>query len=474
MEMMARITSWAAACGVVATLAVGSASSVVESAPPTSEPPFTASVDPIGEPLATEMRAVSWRPGCPVPISDLRLITMNHWGFDGQIHAGGLVVHADVADDVVGAFATLFDVGYPIRRMERIEHYAGDDDASMAADNTSAFNCRPITGGGEFSNHSWGKAIDINPVENPYVKGDIVLPEAGRPFVDRSSSRPGVIVDGDVVVEAFAAIGFSWGGNWTRLKDYQHFEVENPDQGPTSARRCTKYTENPGRYPVRMCQRGLAVENVQRRLVGHGYDVEVDGYFGPLTFAAVRSFQSDHGLTADGLVGPRTWPALLEGSSGGTDTDGDGSVEPWEPVAATNLRECSPQVPDSSGWTGDINALTDTTTGAVNVAPFNDYLATAAVPINRSPCDAARVLLHLDRPRQEGESVEVVVDPVGAANATVTVTIDNLADDSIAAVRYVLRFEDFGNDAIRLAEGSWSQRCQPGRGHQEFSTELCV
>jgi D-alanyl-D-alanine carboxypeptidase/Putative peptidoglycan binding domain len=474
MEMMARFTSWAATCGVVATLVVGSASSVVESAPPTTEPQFAASVDPIGEALAVEMRAVSWRPGCPVPISDLRLITMNHWGFDGQVHAGELVVHADVADDVVGVFARLFHVGYPIRRMERIEQYAGDDDASMAADNTSAFNCRPITGGRAFSVHSWGKAIDINPVENPYVKGDIVLPEAGRPFVDRSSSRPGVIVDGDVVVEAFAAIGFVWGGNWTRLKDYQHFEVEDLTQGPTAARRCTAYTENPGRYPVRMCQRGLVVENVQRRLVGHGYDVEVDGYYGPLTSAAVRRFQSDHGLTADGLVGPLTWPALLEGSSGGTDTDGDGSVEPWEPVAATNLRECSPQVPDSSGWTGDINALTDTTTGAVNVAPFNDYLETASVPVNRSPCDAARVLLHLDRPRQEGETVSVVVDPVGAANATVTVTIDNLADDSIAAVRYELRFEDFGNDAIRLAAGSWSQRCQPGRGHQDFLTELCV
>ena len=331
-------------------------------------------MEPIGEPLAAEMRAVSWRPGCPVPISDLRLITMNHWGFDGQVHTGELVVHADVADDIVGVFARLFDVGYPIRRMERIEHYGGDDDASMAADNTSAFNCRPITGGGAFSVHSWGKAVDINPVENPYVKGDIVLPEAGRPFVDRSSSRPGVIVDDDVVVEAFAAIGFVWGGDWTRLKDYQHFEVEDPSQGSPAARRCTAYTENPGRYPVRMCQRGLAVENVQRRLVGHGYDVEVDGYFGPLTLAAVRRFQSDHGLTADGLVGPITWPALLEGSSGGTDTDGDGRVEPWEPVAATNLRECSPQVPDSSGWTGDINALIDTTTGAVNVAPFNDYL----------------------------------------------------------------------------------------------------
>ena len=107
-------------------------------------------------------------------------------------------------------------------------------------------------------------------------------------------------------------------------------------------------------------------------------------------------------LTVDGLVGPMTWPALLEGSSGGTDTDGDGRVEPWEPVGGINLRECSSQVPDSSAWTGDIDALVDTTTGTVVGAPFNAFLETASVPINRSPCDAARVLLHLDRQRRVG------------------------------------------------------------------------
>ena len=188
----------------------------------------------------------------------------------------------------------------------------------------------------------------------------------------------------------------------------------------------------------------------------------------------MRRFQSDHGLVVDGFVGPITWSALLEGTAGGTDTDGDGRVEPWEPVADTNLRDCSPQTPDSSGWTGEIDALVDPTTGAIDVTPFNDFLQFAAGPVNRSPCDAARVLLHLDRPRDSTETVSVAVEPEGAANATVTVTIDQLADDSIAAVRYDLRFEDSGNDAIRLATAVWSQRCQPGRGHQDFSTEPCV
>ena len=174
------------------------------------------------------MVGVSWHPGCPVAISELRSITMNHWGFDELPHAGELVVHRDVADDVAGVFGQLFAARFPIARMQRIERFDGDDDESMAADNTSAFNCRAITGGGNFSIHSWGKAIDINPLENPYVKDGAVLPPAGTGFLDRQDVRPGMIVAGDFVVEAFAAVGFTWGGSWERLKDYHHFEVADP------------------------------------------------------------------------------------------------------------------------------------------------------------------------------------------------------------------------------------------------------
>ena len=136
-----------------------------------------------------------------------------------------------------------------------------------------------------------------------------------------------------MVVEAFAAIGFVWGGDWTRLKDYQHFEADDPQRAPAAARGARRTRRARAAIPVRMCERGLAVENVQRQLVRLGYDVEIDGYFGPLTLASVRRFQSDHGLVVDGFVGPITWSALLEGTAGGTDTDGDGRVEPWEPVA---------------------------------------------------------------------------------------------------------------------------------------------
>ncbi len=192
------------------------------------DPVFEGSVESISDSLAEEMSGVSWHPGCPVRIADLRVITMSHWGLDGAVHRGELVVHQDVATDILAVFSQLFDAHFPIRRMERIDVYAGDDDASMAANNTAAFNCREITGGETLSVHSWGKAIDINPLENPYVRDEIVLPPAGAAFVDREDVRPGMILDGDVVVKSFATIGFIWGGNWDRLKDYQHFESADP------------------------------------------------------------------------------------------------------------------------------------------------------------------------------------------------------------------------------------------------------
>jgi hypothetical protein len=215
-----------AATGLAAALggATGVAAAVTDAG---AGPTFAATVRPVDPATEEEMTGVSWKPGCPVPISDLRIIDMTHWGFDGAVHWGAMVVHEDVAHDVVEAFSMLYDARFPIRRMERVEEYDGSDDASMAADNTSAFNCRPITGTTDrFSVHSYGKAIDINTVENPYVKGDTVLPEAGREYLDRDDVRPGMIVDGDLVTKAFKKAGFKWGGDWKSLQDYQHFEAK--------------------------------------------------------------------------------------------------------------------------------------------------------------------------------------------------------------------------------------------------------
>lgn len=166
----------------------------------------------------------SWRAGCPVPLSDLRYLTLTYRGFDGTDHTGELVVAASVTDAVVATFRQLYADGYPIASMRLVDDFGGDDDASMAANNTSAFNCRPVTGGGGFSEHSYGTAIDVNPVQNPYVSGSSVLPPAGQAYADRPQS-PGVIHDGDAVVTAFATHGFTWGGDWHSPIDYQHFSL---------------------------------------------------------------------------------------------------------------------------------------------------------------------------------------------------------------------------------------------------------
>jgi D-alanyl-D-alanine carboxypeptidase len=186
---------------------------------------YRASIQPVDAGTAAEMTGVSWHEGCPVAIADLRLLELTFWGFDGYRHRGELVVHEDVAASVVDAFHTLYTAHFPINKMRRVDYYGGSDDASMADDNTSAFNCRPKTGSTSgFSVHSYGKAIDINTVENPYVKGSTVLPAAGAAYLDRTDVRPGMIVHGDLVWSAFIAHGFQWGGDWTSLKDYQHFE----------------------------------------------------------------------------------------------------------------------------------------------------------------------------------------------------------------------------------------------------------
>jgi len=167
----------------------------------------------------------SWRPGCPVPIEDLRLLTLSYWGFDGTSHTREMIVNEDVATEVISVFRALFAQRFPIQGMELVDVYGGDDDRSMAANNTSAFNCRSVTGHpGVWSEHSYGRAIDVDPVQNPYVSsGGSVAPPAGAAYADRSRSAAGMIHGGDSTVEAFAAIGWAWGGGWPSIKDYQLF-----------------------------------------------------------------------------------------------------------------------------------------------------------------------------------------------------------------------------------------------------------
>jgi hypothetical protein len=177
------------------------------------------------EPIPATYRLTSWHAGCPVARRDLRLVTVSHWGFDRRAHTGRLVVAASGAPAVVRALHTLYDARFPIRRMELVESYGSDDDRSMAADNTSAFNCRLVEGSTSWSAHAYGRAIDINPVENPYLRSGQVLPPAGRAYLDRRRWHTGMIHPGDRVVRAFAAVGWSWGGAWHSPVDYQHFSA---------------------------------------------------------------------------------------------------------------------------------------------------------------------------------------------------------------------------------------------------------
>jgi hypothetical protein len=169
----------------------------------------------------------SWRPGCPVGPADLRRVRLTYWGFDRRVHAGTLVVHEDVAGELRSVFARLYAARFPIRRMRVVDVYGGNDRRSMAADNTSAFNCRYAMAPGprRWSAHAYGKAIDVNPVENPYVSGGRVSPPAGAAFRNRSRARPGMAVAGGVLVRAFDSIGWSWGGRWSGTPDYQHFSA---------------------------------------------------------------------------------------------------------------------------------------------------------------------------------------------------------------------------------------------------------
>jgi hypothetical protein len=182
-------------------------------------------VDPVSAPLLEKIRAGTWHSGCPAPPEDLRQLTLSYWNFYQKPATGVLIVHKDVAEEVARVFRDLFRHGFLIERMMPVEEYKGDDDASMAANNTSAFNCRDVTGQpGKFSNHSWGRAIDINPLTNPYIKGEQVLPPEGRKYLDRMHALPGSILAGSFAVNRFAEAGWQWGGNWLDRKDFQHFE----------------------------------------------------------------------------------------------------------------------------------------------------------------------------------------------------------------------------------------------------------
>ncbi|GAA4542917.1 M15 family metallopeptidase [Mycobacterium paraffinicum] len=206
-----------------ATAPSGSATPPPSAASPSA--PSTPPGDSVESVTAAEL-GESWRPGCPVEPEQLRRVNVDHIGFDGQMHRGELIVHQDLAPEVIAIFERLHRLGYPVEKIRTVDHYPGaDDELSMEDNNTSAFNCRRIPGTNEWSPHAYGRAIDLNPLINPclYATG-YFEPRNAAAYLDRSRSDPGLLHDGDPAVRAFTERGWRWGGEWTGPLDYQHFE----------------------------------------------------------------------------------------------------------------------------------------------------------------------------------------------------------------------------------------------------------
>ena len=194
--------------------------------------PFHSSIQPLPAPVRSEVRATAWHPGCPVPLSGLRLLTVSYRGFDGATYAGQLVVNRSAAAPLARAFRRLYEIGFPIRHMAVSDAYGPQRARPADGDVSASFECRqavpsPCVGGrgtGSWSEHAFGEAVDLNPLENPYVGCGQSRDRASRPFFDRSRQRPGMVTA--AVVRAFRSIGWGWGGSWSgSTKDYMHFSA---------------------------------------------------------------------------------------------------------------------------------------------------------------------------------------------------------------------------------------------------------
>jgi hypothetical protein len=229
-------------CGIAATLVLlawattstsGAESTAASSK--TAPPPVTASqharqsfrfvARKLSRTLRRRITGVSWHKGCPVSRGRLRYLRIAYHGFDGRVHTGRMIANRSAVRPLKRAFARLYRSRFPIRRMRLVEHYGGSDYRSIEADNTSAFNCRRATGQSRWSQHAYGRAVDVNPIENPYVANGRTTHPASRRYLDRSRHRRGMAYPGGALVRAFNRIGWGWGGTWSNPTDYQHFSA---------------------------------------------------------------------------------------------------------------------------------------------------------------------------------------------------------------------------------------------------------
>ena len=194
--------------------------------------PFQSSIRALPGPVRAEIRREAWHPGCPVALSDLRLLSVTYHGFDGNSHEGELVVDRAAAAPLARVFRQLYALNFPIRHMSIADVYGPASSRPADGDVSGGFECRqavpsPCVGGsgtGSWSEHAFGEAVDLNPLENPYVGCGQSRSPASRPYFNRSRHRPGMVTA--AVLRAFRSIGWGWGGSWSgSTKDYMHFSA---------------------------------------------------------------------------------------------------------------------------------------------------------------------------------------------------------------------------------------------------------
>ena len=183
---------------------------------------------PITDDIKERIYGLSYKTDCTIPYEDLRYISVRYYDFDNQVQTGEIICNKAIAQDLVEIFYELYCNEYQIDKIRLVDEYQADDDLSCADNNTSCFNFRTVDGTSTLSKHAQGLAIDINPFQNPYVTypngKERISPAGSEPYADRSSGLPHIITENDLCYQLFTAHGFTWGGHWKTLKDYQHFQ----------------------------------------------------------------------------------------------------------------------------------------------------------------------------------------------------------------------------------------------------------
>lgn len=190
--------------------------------PPPVDDTFVSTVAAVPAEVAARS---TWTDQCPVTLDDLRYVTVAFWGFDGLTHTGELLLHHTVADDVVAVFSTLHAAKFPLEGLTIPTPQDAERPPTGDGNLSGGYHCRASRGSSRWSEHARGLAVDLNPFHNPYVRGNVVLPELASAYTDRDWVRPGMITDGDEVTKAFADIGWGWGGDWSSSKDFMHFSA---------------------------------------------------------------------------------------------------------------------------------------------------------------------------------------------------------------------------------------------------------